>query len=117
MDEATGALESARAELSESVATVNSLKGTVKELELINEETIKELQKVSQKERKSSRLVQELEDQLNQNYDQHEAATNRLSALQTERSQELQDVLSRKYDLEKEVEESRIKIALLEVSV
>jgi kinesin family protein 4/21/27 len=85
-------------------------------LELINSETIKELEKVSQKERKSSRLVQELEDQLNQNYDQHEAATNRLSALQTERSQELQDALNRKENLERELEDSRIKIALLEVN-
>lgn len=117
MDQAINDLQSARSELSESVATVDTLKGTVKELELINSETIKELEKVSQKERKSSRLVQELEDQLNQNYDQHEAATNRLSALQTERSQELQDAINKKESLEREVEESRIKIALLEVSV
>jgi kinesin family protein 4/21/27 len=116
MDQAIGDLESARTELTESVATADNLRDTVKELELINSETIKELEKVSQKERKSSRLVQELEDQLNQNYDQHEAATNRLSALQTERSQELQDTINRKENLEKEVEESRIKIALLEVS-
>ncbi|KAF2274540.1 kinesin-domain-containing protein [Westerdykella ornata] len=114
MDEAIGELQTARTQLSESTATVATLKGTVKELEIINAETIKELEKISQKERKSSRLVQELEDQLNQNYDQHEAAANRLSALQTERSQELQEALQRKENLEKEVEESRIKIALLE---
>ncbi|KAF2661270.1 kinesin-domain-containing protein [Lophiostoma macrostomum CBS 122681] len=114
MDQATGDLEAARAELSESVKTISSLKGTVKEFEMINAETLKELEKVSSKERKSSRLVQELEDQLNQNYDQHEAANNRLSALQTERSRELHDALQRKDGMEKELEESRIKIALLE---
>lgn len=116
MDQAISDLDSARAELTETVNTANGLKETVKELESINEETIKELEKVSQKERKSSRLVQELEDQLNQNYDQHEAATNRLSALQTERSRELQDALTRRDELEREVEESRAKMALLEVS-
>jgi kinesin family protein 4/21/27 len=114
MDQATSDLEAARTELSESVKTIDSLKGTVKEFEVINKETIKELEKVSSKERKSSRLVQELEDQLNQNYDQHEAANNRLSALQTERSRELQDALHRKDGMEKELEDSRIKIALLE---
>jgi kinesin family protein 4/21/27 len=116
MDQAIADLGSARSELSESVASVTTLKGTVKELEVINAETIKELEKVSQKERKSSRLVQELEDQLNQNYDQHEAATNRLSALQTERSTEMQQAIQRRDEMERELEDSRIKIALLEVS-
>jgi len=116
MEQATKDLQAARAELSESVKTVENLKGTVKEFEIINAETIKELEAVNEKELRSSRLVQELEDQLSQNWDQHEAANNRLSALQTERSQELNDAIDRKNAIEKEVEESRIKIALLEVS-
>ena len=89
----------------------------MKEFEIINAETLKELEKVSEKEHKSARLVQELEDQLNQNWDQHEAANNRLSALQTERTRELQDAMNHGEELEKEVQESRIKIALLEVSL
>jgi hypothetical protein len=83
---------------------------------MINTETLKELEKVSEKERKSTRLVEELEEQLNQNWDQHEAANNRLSALQTERTRELQDAIVHGESLHKEVEDSRIKIALLEVS-
>jgi chromosome segregation ATPase len=117
MEEATSDLASARAEFSASVNMVNTLKGTVKELELINAETIKELEKVNDKERKSSRLVQELEDQITQNYDQHEAANNRLSALQTERGQELQHALSRRETIERQHEESLAKIALLEVTL
>ncbi|KAF5851254.1 hypothetical protein GGP41_004058 [Bipolaris sorokiniana] len=114
LDEAVKDLESARNELAEATSTINKLKGNLKEFELINTETLKELEKVSEKELKSARLVQELEDQLNQNWDQHEAANNRLSALQTERSRELQDAMTHSEELEKEVQESRIKIALLE---
>ena len=115
--QAVNDLEVARKELSQATATIGTLKGNLKEFELINAETIKELEKVSEKELRSSRLVQELEDQLNQNWDQHEAANNRLSALQTERSRELQDAVMHGEGLHKEVEESRIKIALLEVGL
>ena len=116
MDEAISELQTAQQELTNATATIGTLKANIKEFELINTETLKELEDVSEKERKSTRLVEELEDQLNSNWDQHEAANNRLSALQTERSRELQDAIVHKESLEKEVEESRIKIALLEVS-
>jgi chromosome segregation ATPase len=116
LDEAVAELETSRKQLTEANDTISTLKGNLKEFELINAETIKELEKVSEKELKSARLVQELEDQLNQNWDQHEAANNRLSALQTERTRELQDAMNHGDELEKEVQESRIKIALLEVS-
>jgi chromosome segregation ATPase len=116
LDEAVAELETSRKQLTEANDTISTLKSNLKEFELINAETIKELEKVSEKELKSARLVQELEDQLNQNWDQHEAANNRLSALQTERTRELQDAMNHGDELEKEVQESRIKIALLEVS-
>jgi chromosome segregation ATPase len=116
MEQAIADLETSRKQLSEATVTVGTLKGNLKEFEMINAETLKELEKVSEKERKSTRLVEELEEQLNQNWDQHEAANNRLSALQTERTRELQDAIVHGESLEKEVQESRIKIALLEVS-
>lgn len=115
LDEAVSELETARKELTDATSIIGTLKNNLKEFELINAETLKELERVSEKELKSSRLVEELEEQLNQNYDQHEAANNRLSALQTERSRELQDAIVQGESLQKEVEESRIKIALLEV--
>ncbi|EAT85755.2 hypothetical protein SNOG_07104 [Parastagonospora nodorum SN15] len=114
MDQAIADLQTARQELSEATVTVGTLKDNLKEFEMINAETLKELEKVSEKERKSNRLVEELEEQLNQNWDQHELANNRLSALQTERTRELQDAIVHGESLEKEVQESRIKIALLE---
>jgi chromosome segregation ATPase len=116
MSEAIEELKTARQDLSQAAETIASLKGNLKEFELINAETLKELEMVSEKEQKSTRLVEELEEQLNQNWDQHEAANNRLSALQTERTRELQDAIVHGDSLSKEVEESRIKIALLEVS-
>jgi DNA repair exonuclease SbcCD ATPase subunit len=115
MNEAIRELQTARTELSEATTKIASLKANLKEMEVINAETVKALEKVSEKEQKSARLVEELEDQLNQNWDQHEAANNRLSAMQTERSRELQDVIVHSESLEKEVQESRIKVALLEV--
>ncbi|KAF2447827.1 kinesin [Karstenula rhodostoma CBS 690.94] len=128
MDEALGELESHRNQLAEAHQTVErlkdessqltasneKLKDTVKELEAINADVLKQYQQISDKERKSSRLVQELEEQLNANFDQHAAATNRLSALQTERSRALQDAIDRKDQLERDVEQSRVQIALLE---
>jgi chromosome segregation ATPase len=129
MDEALNELESHRNDLSEAHRIVerlksessqltesnDKLKDTVKELEAINADVLKQYQQISDKERKSSRLVQELEEQLNANFDQHAAATNRLSALQTERSRALQDTIDRKEQLERDLEQSRIQLALMEV--
>ncbi|KAH6615289.1 kinesin family protein-like protein [Boeremia exigua] len=117
MDQALDDLEAAKVELLESKTMTQTLRDNMKEFETLNAETIKELERVSDKERKSSRLVQELEDQLNQNWDQHEAANNRLSALQTERSREFQDVVVHREQLEKDLEDSRAKIVLLESQV
>jgi chromosome segregation ATPase len=117
MNEAIEELKTTRQDLSQATDTIGNLKSNLKEFELINAETLKELEMVSEKEQKSTRLVEELEEQLNQNWDQHEAANNRLSALQTERTRELQDAIVHGESMHKEVEESRIKIALLEVSI
>ena len=115
LSEANQTIERLKSENSETTSTNEKLKGTIKELEAINSDVLKQYQQISDKERKSSRLVQELEEQLNANFDQHAAATNRLSALQIERSRELQDAIDRKDQLEREVEQSRIQVALLEV--
>ncbi|KAJ4355072.1 hypothetical protein N0V95_003235 [Ascochyta clinopodiicola] len=116
MDQALDDLQAARLELSDATKTIDTLKTNMKEFEVLNAETIKELERVSEKEQKSSRLVQELEDQLNQNWDQHEATNNRLSALQTERSRELQDVIVHREQLEKDFEDSKAKVTILEVT-
>lgn len=115
LSEASQTIEQLKKESSEITSTNERLKGTIKELEAINSDVLKQYQQISDKEKKSSRLVQELEEQLNANFDQHAAATNRLSALQVERSRELQDAIDRKDQLERDVEQSRIQVALLEV--
>ncbi|OCK78909.1 kinesin family protein-like protein [Lepidopterella palustris CBS 459.81] len=113
-EQASKDLEAARMELTAATATIATLEGTRRELKSINEQTLRELEKVSEREKKSSRLVQELEDQLNQNWDQHEMANNRLSALQTERNAALEEALHAKQEMESQLEEARARVAVLE---
>ncbi|KAL3421460.1 kinesin family protein [Phlyctema vagabunda] len=51
----------------------------------------KEMSDLETKNKKNSRLVEELEDQLASNFDQHQIANNRLSTLQTERNAQLDE--------------------------
>ncbi|KAF2084446.1 kinesin-domain-containing protein [Saccharata proteae CBS 121410] len=116
-DKATADLAAAREELEEAQAKISTLESKVGELSTINEETLKELQEISEKEKKSSRLVEELEDQLNSNYDSHQMANNRLSALQTERQVQLEEAVQAKSETEIQLEESRARIAELELQL
>ena len=114
--EASSQLKSAQEELQAAISNAVGLEGKISELTSINDETLKELERVSAKEKKSSRLVEELEEQLNSNYDQHQAANNRLSALQNERQVELQNANIAKADLQRDLDDHRAKVAQLEVS-
>lgn len=100
---ATNELQNVRKELDASNARATELEKKVNELKMISDETIKELEMVSEKEMKSSRLVEELEDQLNSNYDQTQAANNRLSALQTERHMELEKTIGQFQDAQQKI--------------
>ncbi|KAH8684789.1 putative chromosome-associated kinesin KIF4B [Tricladium varicosporioides] len=51
----------------------------------------KEMSDLETKNKKNSRLVDELEEQLASNFDQHQIANNRLSTLQTERNAQLEE--------------------------
>lgn len=103
-------------ELQAAMTKIVNLENSVGELKMLNEETMKNLEEVADKERKSSRLVQELEDQLNSNFDQHQATTNRLSSMQNERHVALEEALHAREELEKELEDARTKTSMLEVS-
>ncbi|GAB7361756.1 hypothetical protein MBLNU230_g1802t1 [Neophaeotheca triangularis] len=83
------------------------LEEKIAELKTINEGALADLKKISEREKKSSRLVEELEDQLNTNFDSHQAANNRLSAMQTERQVHLEEAV-------KELEEQKAKNQVLE---
>jgi chromosome segregation ATPase len=68
----------------------------------------KSLDMVTTREKKSSRLVEELEEQLNSNFDSHQAATNRLSRMETATVQARQEI-------EKELEDLKARNSMLEV--
>ena len=115
-DKAAATLKAEKEKVKSAEERAKALENKVGELSSLNGETLKELERVRDMERKSSRLVEELEDQLNSNFDQQQAANNRYSALQGERQVHLQEALRAKVDLEKALEESKSKIAQYEVS-
>ena len=94
---------------------LKQLQATVTDLTNANKETVRELENVSAKERKSSRLVDELEEQIAANFDQHQAATNRLSVIQSERNQVAEQASAARKKLEEEVEIYRNRCTQLEV--
>jgi kinesin family protein 4/21/27 len=112
---ATSELNDVRQELEMFKSKVADHEKNLAELKGLNQETFKELEAIKEKEQKSSRLVDELEEQLNSNFDETQAANHRLSALQTERQLQIDETLEAKIEVEKELEESRSKIAQLEV--
>jgi chromosome segregation ATPase len=72
------------------------------------EEAQNKLDMVTKREKKSSRLVEELEEQLNSTFDSHQAATNRLSRMESASVQAKQEV-------ERELEDLRKRNSVLEV--
>ncbi|KAK4150094.1 hypothetical protein C8A00DRAFT_37304 [Chaetomidium leptoderma] len=66
------------------------------------------------KNKKNSRLVEELEDQLQNNYDQVQMASNRLSTLQMERNAQLEEVNTNKLKLQTELDAIREEYAALQ---
>jgi kinesin family protein 4/21/27 len=68
------------------------------------------------KNKKNSRLVEELEDQLRSNYDQVQMASNRLSTLQMERNAQLEEANAAKMKLQSELDAIREEYTALQVS-
>jgi kinesin family protein 4/21/27 len=75
----------------------------------------KRMMDLESKSKKNSRLVEELEDQLQTNFDQAQITSNRLSTLQTERNQKLEDATTAKVRVESEIESLRAEYASLQV--
>jgi len=69
------------------------------------------------KNKKNSRLVEELEDQLATNFDQHQATNNRLSTLQTERNAQLDEANAASARAQAELDTVREEYADLQVSI
>ncbi len=94
---------------------IERLRITVTEMTEVNKETVKELEIVSEKEKKSSHLVDELEEQIAANFDQHQAATNRLSVIKSQRNQAADEANAARLKLEEEIEVYRSRCGQLEV--
>ena len=77
----------------------------------------KEMTDLETKNKKNSRLVEELEDQLATNFDQHQIANNRLSTLQTERNQQLEEANADKARVQGELEAIKEEFANLQVGL
>ncbi|RYP70332.1 hypothetical protein DL771_005539 [Monosporascus sp. 5C6A] len=77
----------------------------------------KRMTDLENKNKKHSRLVEELEDQLQSNYDQAQLTNNRLSTLQSERNQQLEEAIAAKLKLQAELESTREQVAALQARV
>lgn len=107
---ATGDLKSVQEELQTALTNTVDLENKIGELKSLHDEQTVAFTKLQDKERKSSRLVEELEEQLNSNFDSHRAATHRLSKMETETDRVRQD-------MERELEEQKLRVIVLEVSM
>ncbi|OQO00124.1 hypothetical protein B0A48_13911 [Cryoendolithus antarcticus] len=103
----TNDLKLVQEELQSSLAKSTAFETQVGELKMGLEEAKINLGKMTEKERKSSRLVDELEEQLNSNFDSHRATNHRLSRMEGAAVQVRQE-------MEREVEELRLRNAMLE---
>lgn len=69
------------------------------------------------KNKKQSRIVEELEDQLQTNFDQAQITNNRLSTLQTERNAQVEEAHTAKMKAEAELEAARQEMATLQARI
>jgi chromosome segregation ATPase len=106
----TNELKAVQEELQNALNNTVELENKISELKMINEEALLNLEKIGEKEKKSARLVEELEEQLNSNFDSHRQATQRMSVMHTETAQA-------RMELERELEEQRMRNNLLEVCI
>ncbi|KAI4161320.1 MAG: hypothetical protein LQ342_004987 [Letrouitia transgressa] len=81
------------------------------------ENTSAELSRIKEEKETASRIVNELEDQLMQSYDQHKVTSSRLSVLNANRDQALNEALAAKTKLEEDLESYRRQLDQVEVGV
>lgn len=116
-DSVTKELATVKAELAELLAMTGASDKLKSEQAGLNEQLAvlkKEMTDLETKNKKNSRLVEELEDQLATNFDEHQAATNRLSTLQSERNSQVDMANAAKIKAEKELDAIREEYASLQ---
>ncbi|KAL8871617.1 MAG: hypothetical protein Q9174_002591 [Haloplaca sp. 1 TL-2023] len=108
-------IETLSAQLDEQVEKFMDLEKEKDEVAASFEQSRKELVKIGEEKETATRLVNELEDQLTQSYDQQRATSNRLSVLNSNRDQALQEALAAKSKLEDDLENYRRRLDHVEV--
>ena len=108
-------IETLSAQLDEQVEKFMELEKEKDEVASSFDRSRTELDKIRGEKETATRLVNELEDQLTQSYDQQRATSNRLSVLNSNRDQALQDALAAKSKLEDDLENYRRRLEHVEV--
>ena len=114
-DEARRLFHGNKEQLGAINAEMEKNKASIKELSTINADSLKEIERLNEQNKKSARLVDELEEQLSANFDQHVAANKRLSALEAHSSVQVEEAHAKRQQAEIELEELRAEIARLQV--
>ena len=106
--------EEAQNRAEKNLATAQS---RVEELQWAKSELNNELDEVREKEQRASRLVEELEGQLHNTFEEGRTQTNRLSQLQSARDQELAEARTAAIKAQEEAASLRSRIEQLEVRI
>ncbi|KAK1459802.1 kinesin motor domain-containing protein [Colletotrichum melonis] len=77
----------------------------------------KKISDLQSRNKKNSRLVEELEDQLQSNFDQVQITNNRLSTLQTERNSQIEEAQAAKFKAESELDSLKAEYAALQAKI
>ncbi|KAK4543589.1 hypothetical protein LTR36_005484 [Oleoguttula mirabilis] len=106
----TNELKLVQEELQNALNHTVVLENKTGELKMLNEEALLNMKKVNDKEKKSARLVEELEEQLNNNFDSHQQANHRLSTMQSE-------TVQARMEIERDLEDQKLRNNLLEQQI
>ena len=108
-------IDTMTAQLDEQVDKYNQLQKERDEVAASFDSANAELSKTRDEKDTATRLVNELEDQLTQSYDQQRATSSRLSVLSSNRDQGLQEALAAKARLEEDLDGYRRRLDQVEV--
>lgn len=111
-DEPKTSNEAHEAKITELATLVATLEDNLKEKEELVKKKDITIDEITAEKQKSVRLVEELEEQITNTFDQHH---NRLSVIQNERLQALDDANAKVANLERDIETYQVRIEQLEV--
>ncbi|KAL8909044.1 MAG: hypothetical protein Q9171_005201 [Xanthocarpia ochracea] len=108
-------IETLTAQLDEQIAKYEQLVTEKEDVASSLDLSQTQLVKVTQEKETATRLVNELEDQLTQSYDQQRATSHRISILSSNRDQALQEALAARAKLEEDLDTYRRRLEHVEV--